>query len=85
MDPERLRMHGPRLERPVGRHFPVAVITQTHPHCSAAAARPPRQYEFPTGYNSYFGAERFAVGEMLFRHSAQLAVRLSQLRMRVIL
>ncbi|EIN10671.1 actin-like protein Arp4p [Punctularia strigosozonata HHB-11173 SS5] len=41
----------------------------------AAAARPPRQYEFPTGFSTYFGAERFTVGEMFFRHSPQLAAQ----------
>lgn len=39
------------------------------------AARPPRQYEFPTGFNTYFGAERFQVGEEFFYHSPQLVVR----------
>ncbi|KAF7965877.1 hypothetical protein HWV62_41160 [Athelia sp. TMB] len=39
----------------------------------AAAARPPKQYEFPTGYNQYFGPERFAVGEQFFSHSRELA------------
>ncbi|TFY81830.1 hypothetical protein EWM64_g2176 [Hericium alpestre] len=39
----------------------------------AAAARPPRQYEFPTGFNTYFGPERFAVGELFFSHSRDLA------------
>ncbi|KAH7887939.1 actin family [Phlebopus sp. FC_14] len=38
----------------------------------AAAARPPRQYEFPTGYNTYFGPERFQVGEEFFYYSPQL-------------
>ncbi|KAG1725955.1 actin-domain-containing protein [Suillus occidentalis] len=28
----------------------------------AAASRPARQYEFPTGYNTYFGPERYLVG-----------------------
>lgn len=39
------------------------------------AARPPRQYEFPTGFNTYFGPERFQVGEEFFYHSPQLVVR----------
>ena len=43
----------------------------------AAASRPPRQYEFPTGYNTYFGPERFQVGEQFFFHSPQLVVRIS--------
>ncbi|KAH7916750.1 actin family [Hygrophoropsis aurantiaca] len=38
----------------------------------AAAARQPRQYEFPTGYNTYFGPERYQVGEQFFYHSPQL-------------
>jgi len=38
-----------------------------------AASRPARQYEFPTGYNTYFGPERFAVGEQFFSHSRELA------------
>ncbi|KAF8450789.1 brg1-associated factor b [Boletus edulis BED1] len=41
----------------------------------AAASRPPRQYEFPTGYNMYFGAERFQVGEQFFHHSPQLVAQ----------
>ncbi|KDQ64811.1 hypothetical protein JAAARDRAFT_684637, partial [Jaapia argillacea MUCL 33604] len=39
----------------------------------AAAQRPPKQYEFPTGFNTYFGSERFAVGEQFFFHSPELA------------
>ncbi|KII95776.1 hypothetical protein PLICRDRAFT_96688 [Plicaturopsis crispa FD-325 SS-3] len=38
-----------------------------------AAQRPVRQYEFPTGYNTYFGPERFNVGEQFFFHSQALA------------
>lgn len=38
----------------------------------AAASRPAKQYEFPTGYNTYFGADRFHVGEQFFWHSPQL-------------
>jgi len=41
----------------------------------AAASRQPRQYEFPTGYNTYFGAERFQVGEEFFFHSPQLVAQ----------
>ncbi|KAJ7591293.1 actin-related protein Arp4p [Mycena floridula] len=37
-----------------------------------AHSRPSRQYEFPTGYNAYFGAERYSVGEHFFYHSQQL-------------
>ncbi|KZT26937.1 actin-like protein Arp4p [Neolentinus lepideus HHB14362 ss-1] len=35
----------------------------------AVMQRPPRQYEFPTGFNTYFGPERFSVGELYFNHS----------------
>ncbi|THG97647.1 hypothetical protein EW026_g4389 [Hermanssonia centrifuga] len=38
----------------------------------AAAQRGVRHYEFPTGYNFYFGAERLQVGEQYFTHSPQL-------------
>lgn len=38
----------------------------------AASARPARQYEFPTGFNTYFSAERFSVGELFFTHTPQL-------------
>ncbi|KAF8559033.1 brg1-associated factor b [Imleria badia] len=41
----------------------------------AAASRAPRQYEFPTGYNTYFGPERFQVGEQFFYHSPQLVAQ----------
>ncbi|KAF4574770.1 NuA4 histone acetyltransferase subunit [Pleurotus pulmonarius] len=36
-----------------------------------AASRPPRQYEFPTGYNNYFGHDRFAVCEQYFFQKPQ--------------
>ncbi|KAG7448986.1 actin-like protein Arp4p [Guyanagaster necrorhizus] len=39
----------------------------------AAASRPPKQYEFPTGYNTWFGAERYYVGEQFFYHSPQMS------------
>ena len=42
----------------------------------AAAQKPPRHYEFPTGFNTYFGPERFQVGELFFAHSRDLVVRL---------
>ncbi|KIJ56525.1 hypothetical protein M422DRAFT_197463 [Sphaerobolus stellatus SS14] len=32
----------------------------------AANSRPPRQYEFPTGFNALFGPERFLPGELYF-------------------
>ncbi|KAH9007086.1 actin-like protein Arp4p [Lactarius hatsudake] len=38
----------------------------------AAAQRPARHYEFPTGFNTYFGPERFQVGELFFAHSRDL-------------
>ncbi|KAI0313824.1 actin-related protein Arp4p [Amylostereum chailletii] len=38
-----------------------------------AAARPPKQYEFATGFSTYFGPERFQVGELFFTHSRDLA------------
>jgi actin-like protein 6B len=38
---------------------------------SAASARPPRHYEFPTGYNLLFGSERLIPGEMYFKPPAQ--------------
>ncbi|KAI6099856.1 actin family [Pisolithus thermaeus] len=41
----------------------------------AAAARPPRLYEFPTGFNTSFGPERFQVGEEFFYHSPQLVAQ----------
>ncbi|KAF5393837.1 hypothetical protein D9757_000209 [Collybiopsis confluens] len=34
--------------------------------------RQPKQYEFPTGYNTWFGPERYGVGENFFHHSPQL-------------
>jgi hypothetical protein len=40
----------------------------------AVASRPPKQYEFPTGYNTYFYSDRFHVGEQLFFHTPQLIV-----------
>ncbi|KAI0285035.1 brg1-associated factor b [Russula aff. rugulosa BPL654] len=37
-----------------------------------ASQRPLRHYEFPTGFNTYFGPERFQVGELFFAHSREL-------------
>ncbi|KAF5369832.1 hypothetical protein D9758_001252 [Tetrapyrgos nigripes] len=37
-----------------------------------AASRSPKQYEFPSGYNTWFGGERFAVGEYFFWHPPHL-------------
>ncbi|KAI0049580.1 actin-related protein Arp4p [Auriscalpium vulgare] len=39
----------------------------------AAAARHARHYEFPTGFNTLFGPERYQVGELFFTHSRELA------------
>ncbi|CEL58128.1 Actin-related protein 4 OS=Emericella nidulans (strain FGSC A4 / ATCC 38163 / CBS 112,46 / NRRL 194 / M139) GN=arp4 PE=3 SV=1 [Rhizoctonia solani AG-1 IB] len=33
-----------------------------------ASMRPPRHYEFPTGFNSVFSSERFIPGEVYFTH-----------------
>lgn len=44
-----------------------------------AMQRGSRHYEFPTGYNYYFGAERFMVGEQFFIHSHQLQASNSNL------
>ncbi|KAI0303141.1 actin-like protein Arp4p [Russula brevipes] len=38
----------------------------------AASQRPVRHYEFPTGFNTYFGPDRFQVGELFFAHSRDL-------------
>ncbi|KAJ7117406.1 actin-related protein Arp4p [Mycena crocata] len=50
----------------------VAGILEQGWNDQAAASRPPRQYEFPTGYNAWFAQERFSVGEQFFWHSPQL-------------
>ncbi|EJD01073.1 actin-related protein Arp4p [Fomitiporia mediterranea MF3/22] len=36
------------------------------------AQRPQRPYEFPTGYNQWFGVERYTVGEQFFVHAPGL-------------
>nr|GAT53976.1 predicted protein [Mycena chlorophos] len=36
-------------------------------------SRPPKQYEFPTGYIGWFGVERFSVGEQFFTQAPHLA------------
>ncbi|KAL9712470.1 Actin- protein 4 [Leucoagaricus gongylophorus] len=46
---------------------------------NAAQARPLRQYEFPTGFNSYFGIERYQVGEQLFWYTPALVASNSNL------
>jgi len=38
---------------------------------AAANSRPPRHYEFPTGYNAMFAQDRFIPGEMYFKAPAQ--------------
>ncbi|KAJ7095182.1 actin-related protein Arp4p [Mycena belliarum] len=50
----------------------VAGVLEQGWNDQVAASRPPRQYEFPTGYNSWFAQERFLVGEQLFHHSSQM-------------
>ncbi|KXN87872.1 Actin-related protein 4 [Leucoagaricus sp. SymC.cos] len=46
---------------------------------AAAQSRPPRSYEFPTGFNSYFGMERYQVGEQFFWHTPALVASNSNL------
>lgn len=66
------------MERAVSRESWPPCITWLNPATiRAAASRLPRQYEFPTGYNTHFGAERFQVGEEFFFHSPQLVVGLA--------
>ncbi|KAF8232445.1 Actin/actin-like protein [Tricholoma matsutake] len=50
----------------------VAGVLEQGWNDQAALSRPARQYEFPTGYTTYFGPERFTVGEQYFRHAADL-------------
>ncbi|KAJ7638626.1 actin-related protein Arp4p [Roridomyces roridus] len=50
----------------------VAGVLETGWNDQAAASRPPKQYEFPTGYISYFGPERYSVGEQFFLHAPQM-------------
>jgi actin-like protein 6A len=52
----------------------VAGVLEQGWNDQVAASRPPRQYEFPTGYNSWFAQERYSVGEQFFWHSPQLMV-----------
>ncbi|KAK0206306.1 actin-related protein Arp4p [Desarmillaria ectypa] len=51
----------------------VGGVLETGWNDQAAANRPPKQYEFPTGYNTWFGAERYYVGEQFFYHSPQMS------------
>ena len=37
-----------------------------------AASRPLKQYEFPTGFNTPFGPERYQIGEEFFWHTAKV-------------
>jgi len=50
----------------------VAGVLEQGWNDQAAASRPPRQYEFPTGYTAWFGGERLLVGEHFFHHSTAL-------------
>ncbi|KAF8204956.1 actin-related protein Arp4p [Pholiota molesta] len=50
----------------------VAGVVEQGWNDQLVAQRPTRQYEFPTGYNTYFGSERYQVGEQYFYHSPQL-------------
>ncbi|KLO15641.1 actin-related protein Arp4p [Schizopora paradoxa] len=50
----------------------VAAVLDQGWNDQAAAARGPRQYEFPTGYNNMFGPERFFIGEQFFTHSPHM-------------
>jgi len=73
MDSELCRCVGSRMEWQVGINS-GGVHNLPNIFCSAAQARPPRQYEFPTGFNSYFGMERYQVGEQLFWYTPALVV-----------
>ncbi|KAF9563682.1 actin-related protein Arp4p [Agrocybe pediades] len=50
----------------------VVGVTDQGWNDQVVAQRPSRHYEFPTGYNYYFGAERYYTGEQFFHHSASL-------------
>ncbi|KAF5388200.1 hypothetical protein D9615_000199 [Tricholomella constricta] len=50
----------------------VAGILEQGWNDQLAASRPPKPYEFPTGYNTYFGGERLSVGEQYFYHPPPL-------------
>jgi len=47
----------------------VAAVLEQGYSDQIAQGRPPKQYEFPTGYNAYFGAERFLPGELYFNQT----------------
>jgi actin-related protein len=44
----------------------VVAVSESPFSPAELAMRPPRYYEFPTGYNKNFVLERFRVGELLF-------------------
>jgi len=44
----------------------VAGILEQGWNVGAMQQRPPRQYEFPTGFNAFFGPERYLSGEIYF-------------------
>jgi hypothetical protein len=75
MDSERGSGARPGLERPVGTFRILREVIIDRLTIRAALSRTARQYEFPSGYSTYFGPERFTVGEQYFRHSADLVVR----------
>jgi hypothetical protein len=76
MDTERGCSARSGLERPVGAFCVLRGAIIDRLTIRAALSRTARQYEFPSGYSTYFGPERFTVGEQYFRHSADLVVRL---------
>jgi Actin len=81
MDPERRRRVRPGLERFVSTvqapHRSLVFFDVEYTPSRVAAARSSRHYEFPTGYNHYFGSERYTVGELFFNHPPHLQVRSS--------
>ncbi|KAL5488129.1 ARP4 [Sanghuangporus weigelae] len=50
----------------------VAAVVDQGWNEQLVAQRPQRPYEFPTGYNQWFGVERFMVGEQYFTHAPGL-------------
>lgn len=77
MDPERRYSSRTRMERAVSAQTFLGVTTLRSSSTRVAATRPLRQYEFPTGFNTYYGPQRFQVGEEFFYYSPQLIVCLS--------
>ncbi|KAF8351130.1 actin-related protein Arp4p [Amanita rubescens] len=49
----------------------VAGVLEQGWNDAVAASRPPKQYEFPTGFNAPFGPERYQIGEEFFWHTAK--------------